>query len=103
MVKERVAMRFYQRVGYPAPRVANARLFVNGEYAGLYGIVESIDKSFLRRVFGVNDRGSIENDGYLYEYKWLDSYHFEYLGGELEQYATRFEAKTQEHDPFPRC
>ena len=98
MIKERVAMRFYQRMGYPAPRVANARLFVNGEYAGLYAIVESIDKSFLRRVFGVNASGSVENDGYLYEYKWLDNYQFQYLGGELEQYAARFEAKTHEHD-----
>jgi len=91
MLKERVVMRFYREMGIPAPRVVHARLFVNNEFAGLYTIVESIDKDFLKRSFG-------ENDGYLYEFHYTDRYGFEYLGPELERYAPYFEPKTHEHD-----
>ena len=35
-IKETVAMRFFTRLGIPAPRETHTRLFVNGRYAGLY-------------------------------------------------------------------
>ena len=66
-IRERAAMQLYQRLGVPAPREAHTALYVNGEYAGLYGIVESIDKAFLGRVYG-EQNGDTENDGYLFEY-----------------------------------
>jgi spore coat protein CotH len=91
MLKERVIMRFFNEMGIPAPRVAHARLFVNNEFAGLYAIVESVDKHFLGRHFG-------QNDGFLFEFHYTDRYGFEYLGPELERYAGFFEAKTHEHD-----
>ena len=91
MLKERVVMRFFAEMGLPAPRVAHVRLFVNGEFAGLYTIVESIDKDFLKRTLN-------ENDGYLYEFTHTDPYGFEYLGSALEKYAEFFEPKTHEHD-----
>ena len=91
MLKERVVMRFFNEMGIPAPRVVNARLFVNNELIGLYGIVESVDKRFLKRNFN-------ENDGYLYEFQYSDPYGFEYLGDQLEKYAEFFEPKTHEHD-----
>jgi spore coat protein CotH len=91
MLKERVVMRFFTEMGMPAPRVVNARLYVNDEFAGLYAIVESIDKDFLKRTLN-------ENDGYLYEFTHTDPYGFEYLGSELERYAEFFEPKTHERD-----
>jgi hypothetical protein len=91
MLKERVVMRFFTEMGIPAPRVVHARLFVNNAFAGLYTIVESIDKDFLARTLH-------ENDGYLYEFKHTDPYGFEYLGSELEKYAEFFEPKTHEND-----
>lgn len=91
MLKERVVMRFYNEMGIAAPRVVNVRLFVNNEYIGLYGLVESIDKRFLKNHFG-------ENDGYLFEFHYTDRYGFEYLGSELERYAEFFEPKTHESD-----
>ena len=91
MIKERIAMLFFEEMGIRAPRVVHARLFVNGEYVGLYGIVESVDKRFLERQLG-------EDDGYLYEYKWDDPYRFEYLGPDLEPYARFFVPKTHETD-----
>ena len=42
-------MRFFTEMGIPAPRVVHARLFVNNAFAGLYTIVESIDKDFLKQ------------------------------------------------------
>ena len=91
MLKERVVMRFFTEMGMPAPRVVHARLFVNNAFAGLYTIVESIDKDFLKRTLD-------ENDGYLYEFTHTDPYGFEYLGSELEKYAEFFEPKTHEND-----
>ena len=91
MLKERVMMRFFNEMGIAAPRVVNVRLFVNNEYVGLYGLVESIDKRFLKQQFG-------ENDGYLFEFHYTDRYGFEYLGADLEKYAEFFEPKTHEYD-----
>ena len=36
-----------------------------------------------------------ENTGHLFEYRWLDYYHFEYLGSALEPYAALYEPKTR--------
>ena len=50
--------------------------YVNNTYVGLYTIVESVDKTFLQRVFG-------ENDGYLYSYERNpgdEPYYFDYVG-----------------------
>ena len=90
MMRERIAMLLFEEMGIRAPRETHARLFVNGDYVGLYGLVESVDKHFLKRQLG-------EDDGYLYEFRWKDTpYHFEYLGSDLEPYAQMFSAQTHE-------
>lgn len=95
MMKERVAMSVYSKLGLPAPREVNARLYVNDQYIGLYAVIEPVDKNFLKRVFG-------ENDGYLYEYVSPTNYHFEYLGPDPALYSPRFfDPKTHEQDPNP--
>lgn len=94
-VHETVSMAFYARAGIPAPREIHTRLYVNNEYAGLYVIVESVDKDLLARVFGaIGD--DTQNDGYLYEFKWSDEWKFSYLGDRLSEYKLRFEATTHE-------
>ncbi len=95
-VRERVAMRFYERMGLPAPRETHVQLYVNNAYAGLYAIVESIDKDFLRRVFG-GTLGNVENDGHLFEYKYISEWYFNYLGPDLDPYAPLFDPVTHEH------
>lgn len=95
--RDRVAMKLFARFGLPAPRVSHAKLFVNGEYAGLYAVTEELGEDFVRRVFRV--AGTDEPDkGTLYEYKWLDGWNFQYLGADLENYRRRFEARTHEND-----
>jgi len=96
LLRERLAMAVMRRIGAPCSRRAQARVYVNNEYAGLYGVVESVDKTFLKRVFG-------QDDGYLYKYEnppfpWS----FDYLGPDLARYSPKpFEAKTHEKDPAP--
>ena len=95
MLKERLAMAVFRRLGIPAPREAHARLFVNNEFVGLYAVVEAIDKGFLGRSFGADAAGGVENDGYLYEYDYTREYRFEYLGANLDEYRL-FDPKTNE-------
>jgi spore coat protein H len=96
-IKETVAMRFFTRLGIPAPRETHTRLYVNGAYAGLYGLVESVDKTMIGRVFGsIGD--NVQNDGYLFEYNYVlgNSWRFTYDGSELAPYKSRFDIKTNE-------
>src|SRR5437867_12715639 len=88
-------MELYSRFGVPAPRHVSAKLYVNCDYYGVYGLVESVDKTFLQRVFG-------ENDGYLYTYELAGAYHFEYLGPDPGLYSPRFfNPQTHQNKPDP--
>ena len=46
--------------GISAPLATFAKVYINGEYYGLYSAVEAVDGSFLKRTYG-------ENDGDLYK------------------------------------
>jgi spore coat protein CotH len=94
-IHESVAMAHYARLGIPAPRALHTRLYVNGVFFGLYAIVESVDKELLARVFG-SVGADVQNDGWLYEFKWQDNWFFGYLGDDLREYMLRFEATTHE-------
>jgi spore coat protein CotH len=92
MIRERTAMAFFARMGYPAPREAFCRLYINDVYQGVYAVVEPIDTAFLARTLG-------EASGYLFEYRWRREFHGEYLGGDLLPYTWLFDAKTHEREP----
>jgi spore coat protein CotH len=89
MIRERVAMAFYRRLGVPAPREVHANLSVNGQSMGVYVIVESVDTVFLQRWLS-------ENTGALYEYHWLTAYFLTFIGEDLDLYRPLFEPRTQE-------
>jgi spore coat protein CotH len=91
MIRERVAMAFLRRFGVPASREAFARVFVNGQYAGLYAMVEEVDTVFALRTLG-------DANGALFEYRWLRPYHAEYLGDDLDLYRPLFEPRAREYD-----
>jgi CotH kinase protein len=95
MVKERVIMEVYTKLGLPAPRETSAKVYVNDEYYGVYTVIEATDKNFLMRNFN-------EDGGYLYEVQGTSSYRFEYLGAAGSLYDPRyFDAKTHSSDPDP--
>ena len=93
MIRERLAMLVFRRMGVPAPRESHARVYVGAgrEFAGVYGVVEAIDKDFLKRNLG-------DDDGYLYEYQWQEPYGFQNPRAGLDWYAARFEPKTRESE-----
>jgi spore coat protein CotH len=97
LIRESIAMKLFNRVGIAAPRETHARVFVNEEYAGVYVILEAIDRAFVDRTFG-EDEAHVEHGGYLFEYRWMRPYGFEYLGPGLEAYAELFTPQTRETD-----
>lgn len=99
MMRDPLAMKVFQRMGVPASRQAHARLFVNDTFAGVYVVVEPVNRRFIGRVFGERE-GDEESGGYLYEYRWLDEYDFSYPGPALPPYAAMFRAQTRDTDSF---
>ena len=95
---ERLSMLIFRRMGLPAPREAHTKLYINNAYAGLYTIVESIDKVFLKNTW--NNDG-----GYLYKYDYPADekpYYFEYKGSDPGLYVPLpFKPETHESDPKP--
>jgi hypothetical protein len=102
MLAQRIGLGMFAHMGMPAPRVVHARVFVNGNYIGLYELIEPVDKTFLARAFDQDEKGKTENGGYLYEYHWKSDYPWDYLGPDLKVYAELFEPKTHESEaPVP--
>lgn len=97
-LRERVSMLLFKRMGALAPREAHVRLYVNDRYAGLYTIVESLDKTFLTKNLG-------EDQGYLYKYDYpVDGtpYYFEDRGDDGAAYVPLpFKPETNESNPRP--
>lgn len=86
-MKEAMALAMFDRVGMPASRYSFTRMTLNGEYQGLYALVETIDERFLARAYQ-------DPEGYLYEYKWLYEFRFTYPGTDLATYAPLFEPRS---------
>lgn len=79
MLHEHVAYWLYRHRGVPAPRHTFARLWVDGTYFGLYGVVETADEQFVNRVFPE------DNNGNLYEANVSDFYTWKTDHFELEE------------------
>lgn len=91
-MRELLSEKLFARMGLPHSREAHARLFINGAYAGLYLMVEPIDKRFLLTRFG-------EDTGYLYEMAPWTGYRFEYRGDDPALYVPGLlEPKTREDE-----
>src|SRR5205085_2127420 len=101
-MRERLSMLFFRRMGLAAEHEAHARLYINNDYVGLYTLVESADKAYLKKYYG-------ENDGHLYEFHFDNSeghipFVFKYLGSDGNLYVpTPFKPETQEDDPQPQA
>jgi CotH kinase protein len=58
-MREALAWRLLGRAGVPAPRHTYARLAFDDTYAGLFSVIEQVDKRFLKDHFGQNARGNL--------------------------------------------
>jgi spore coat protein CotH len=95
MMHERVSMELFRKMGLAAPRETHTKLYVNDQYVGLYTIVESLDKNFLKTNFG-------EDGGYLYSYDYNDAYLFEDRGPDPATYSPLpFKPETNTSKPNP--
>jgi spore coat protein CotH len=91
LIRERIAMSFFARMGVQAPRESYARLFINGAYQGVYTIVEALDARFMTRLG--------DSTGYLFQFRLSDTKYFgEDLGNDFEPYATKFERQNHDKD-----
>ena len=73
----------------PASRFNYANLFINNEYQGVYGNVERIDESFIKRHFG-------SKKGLLYKvHMGGPGANFSYEGNDPAQYKKGFEPKNE--------
>ena len=105
-LRERIAMAFYNRMGFAAPREGWARVYVNNEYWGLYGVVEDINADFLARAFGETPPTGSHTEkggpkaGYVYEFQWHDYLYWrgEYLGDDPASYKPFFGPVTHDED-----
>jgi spore coat protein CotH len=93
---ERISMLLFQRLGVKVSREAFVKLYINNTYDGLYSIVESVDKTFLKNAFG-------EDGGDLYKYDYNPDdlpYYFEDKGTNPDTYVPHpFKPETNESNP----
>lgn len=55
MLKEFFALKLMTEMGVPTPQYGLAKLYINGEYYGVYAMVESLDSSILEQYYNVDD------------------------------------------------
>ncbi len=55
MLKEYMALSLMTEMGVPTPQYGLAKLYINGEYYGVYFMVEAYDTSILEQYYGVDD------------------------------------------------
>jgi hypothetical protein len=93
MLRERLSFLVFEAMGIAAPHNAFARLSVNGEYWGLFALVEPVSKPFLEARLG-------EKSGTLFDYEWIFPYDFSWLGSDPSAYLPApFQPETNEDKP----
>jgi spore coat protein CotH len=93
MLRERLSFLVFEAMGIQSPRNSFARLTVNGEYWGVFALVEPVSKPFLKERFG-------EESGTLFDYEWFEYYDFGWMGDNPDTYVPRpFEPETNESHP----
>lgn len=85
MLRDFLSYDLLRKMGLKVPRVAHCQLFINGEYWGLYTIIEQIDKTFLENNFS-NGNGNLYKNNRISELLWK--------GFDPEIYKKDFEKKT---------
>jgi hypothetical protein len=62
LMREKLFLDILKREGLPAPRCTYARVSYNGNYCGLFKIVEQVDKPFLKTHYGNKDGNLFKGD-----------------------------------------
>lgn len=90
LMREKLSFLVFEAMGIPAPALAHARVTVNDEYWGVYTLVESVSKPFLKARIG-------EESGNLFDYEYAARWDFSVLGSEASAYVpSPFQPQTNE-------
>jgi spore coat protein CotH len=90
LMREKLSFLVFEAMGIPAPQLAHARVTVNDEYWGVYTLVESVTKPFLKARIG-------EESGNLFDYEYVGHWDFSYRGSEASAYVPLpFDPETNE-------
>lgn len=90
LMREKLSFLVFEAMGIPAPALAHARVTVNDEYWGVYTLVESVSKPFLKARIG-------EESGNLFDYEYASHWDFTVLGAEASAYVpSPFQPQTNE-------
>jgi spore coat protein CotH len=90
LMREKLSFLVFEAMGIAAPQLAHARLTVNDEYWGVYTLVESVTKPFLKARIG-------EESGNLFDYEYNGNWDFSYRGAEPSAYVPLpFDPETNE-------
>jgi spore coat protein CotH len=90
LMREKLSFLVFEAMGIAAPALSHARLTVNDEYWGVYTIVESVSKPFLKARIG-------EESGNLFDYEYAAHWDFTVLGGDASSYVpSPFQPQTNE-------
>lgn len=92
IIRAKLSWDLFQTMGLPAPRANHVRLYVNGDYRGLYINVEHIDEEFTDSRFGT-DGGSL--------YKCLYPADLTYRGPEASAYWPDDERRPYDYKSGP--
>lgn len=88
MSREKIYFDIYNQFGLPPRRVSFVRVYINGDYYGLYSNIEEYDEIFLKEHFG-------ESAGNLYKCYWGST--LEYNGTNPSAYDT-YELQTNKEE-----
>ena len=87
MMRDLLAYDMMRQIGVRVPRVSFCRLFIDGEYFGVYKIIEQIDKTFLTENFASGQGNLYKNQ------RWSN---LNWWGADPNVYKDTFELKTNE-------
>lgn len=92
-LRENLSYELLRKMGIPAPRTSFARVYFDGQYAGLYRLVEQVDNEFLDAHFG-------DHKGNLYKQNSSGSagYNLEWLGSQQENYYPQYEPENHNNE-----
>jgi hypothetical protein len=76
-----ISFKLFRDAGLVASRTSYAKLIINGEYIGLYVIIENVDKTFLKAHYG-----GANNDGNLYKTDRGAAVYLNWLGSSSSGY-----------------
>lgn len=101
IIRARLCWEWLRQFGIPAPRSTHVAVYINGNYYGLYIMVEHVDEEFVDSRFG-------NNDGNLYQCLWpadLDYLGdnpnlYKFMAGDRRAYTLKINAETDDYSDF---